>query len=475
MKRFLTPVLALAVLAVFADPAIAQGSWSVAIEQNAMSTNCGGTPNIPVAGATDCTTAKAAAWNLLTTLFQTPNCMNPGCPSGSTITQGVSTCTPDPYTRPNGSPAMRWQVSWTWSCVPPPPSCPGNLIQNGNFTAGLNVVGNGSMPQSQVSNWSLAFATPQISSGMGCGNNGFISMWGNQVAGEAIQQTLSAALVSGANYRFSACVKWHYDSTKIPPYVRFKVRASNGPLASYTAPGAQIGIIGLTPSTPPPTGLGITSTAWTTFTLQNWTATGNFNTITINPENASAVNNGAQTSWGDIDNVCLQRVSPCVLSPGMVAAGNTFARRITLAQTFTPTQSGSLNKITHGLQSISGVTNYDLLVTKTSGGLPSWTGGTYNTLDVLFKATGLTVFANSAMVNAVVTLPSGQEPYLIAGTQYALILIPGTPTTGDMKWRGNSGASSYPNGSAYELNGTTWTVPTTGPKDHGFKLDGLCP
>jgi len=117
MKKFLTSALVLTVLAVCAAPAIAQG-WSVAIEQNAMLTNCGNTPNIPVAGATDCTTAKAAAWSLLTTLLQTPNCMSSGCPPGSSVTQGLSTCTPDPYTRPDGSPAMRWQVSWTWSCVP---------------------------------------------------------------------------------------------------------------------------------------------------------------------------------------------------------------------------------------------------------------------------------------------------------------------------------------------------------------------
>jgi len=483
MKKFLTPALALAALAVFAGPVIAQGSWSVAIEQNAMVTNCATTTNIPVAGATDCATAKAAAWNLLTTLLQTPNCMSSGCAPGSTITQGVSTCTPDPYTRPNGSPAMRWQVSWTWNCVPPPPSCPGNLIQNGNFTAGINVVGNGSMypnnipPGSTVSNWSAAFNTPQLSGGMGCGNNGLISMWGNQVAGEAIQQTLSAPLVAGQKYRFSACVKWLNNSTTLPQYVRFKVRASNGPLGSYAAPGAQIGIIGLTPSTPAASGLGITSGNWTTYTLQDWTATGNFNTITINPENALAINLPTKVSWGQIDNVCLVKVvsNPCVLSPGMIAAGNTFARRITLAQTFTPTQNGSLSKITHGLQSISGVTNYDLLVTTTTAGSPSWTGGTYNAPSVLYKAPGLTIFSNSAMVNAVVTIPTGQEPYLIAGTQYALILIPGSPTTGDMKWRGNSSAGSYPNGSAYELNGTTWTVPTVGPKDHGFKLDGLCP
>ena len=181
---------------------------------------------------------------------------------------------------------------------------------------------------------------------------------------------------------------------------------------------------------------------------------------------------GIQTDLGSLDYVVS---TPCALDPGMLAASNTFARRITLAQTFTPNKSGSLTKITHGLQNISGITNYDLLLTTTSGGLPSWAGGTYNAPNVLFKAIGLTVFSNSGIVNGLVTIPSGQEPYLTAGTRYALILIPGSPTTGDMKWRGNSGASTYPNGSAYQLNGTSWTVPTTGPKDHGFKLDGVCP
>jgi hypothetical protein len=168
--------------------------------------------------------------------------------------------------------------------------------------------------------------------------------------------------------------------------------------------------------------------------------------------------------------------SPCVLDPGMVAAGNTFARRVTLAQTFTPTQSGSLTTITHGLETITGsVANYNLLVTTTVGGLPSWTGGSITTPNVLLAMTGVAVFSNSAQVNGVVPIPANQQPHLNAGTLYALILIPGAPTSGFMAWRGNSSAGSYPNGSAYELNGTTWTVPGTGPKDHGFKLDGQCP
>jgi hypothetical protein len=119
MKKLIAPALTLVLLATLALTPAAEGSWHVAIEQNPMLTNCGSTTNIPVAGATDCATATIAAWNLLNTLLQTPNCMNPGCPVGYTIGQGVSSCTPDPYTRPNGSPAMRWQVDWTWACVAP--------------------------------------------------------------------------------------------------------------------------------------------------------------------------------------------------------------------------------------------------------------------------------------------------------------------------------------------------------------------
>jgi subtilisin family serine protease len=167
--------------------------------------------------------------------------------------------------------------------------------------------------------------------------------------------------------------------------------------------------------------------------------------------------------------------SACVLDPGVLGANNTFQRRATLAQTFRPTQTGALTQITHRLHKVIGtVDNYDLLVTTTTGALPSWTGGSTSTPNVLLAMTGLTIFATGSS-NGVVQIPAGQQPHLIAGTQYALILIPGAPTTGAMYWQGNVDATSYPNGSAYELSGTTWSVPGTGPKIHGFKLDGQCP
>src|SRR6185312_11259819 len=85
------------------------------------------------------------------------------------------------------------------------PAC--NLIENGDFSAGINVVTNsaGSMPPSSVSNWTRAFASPQLSALPGCGGSpGFISMWGNNAVGEAIKQTLSSPIQAGHTYKLSA-------------------------------------------------------------------------------------------------------------------------------------------------------------------------------------------------------------------------------------------------------------------------------
>ena len=194
----------------------------------------------------------------------------------------------------------------------PPASC--NLIKNGDFSNGVIVVGNGNFPPSTVPNWVSAFQTPQVTSAPGCGGNaGFIRMWGNKGVGEAIAQT-NVPIQQNHTYKLSACVKWSNNNSALPPYVRFNVRASNGPLATYTTvtAGAQIGIMGdpsNTPSIPPP---GIVSPQWTLVTLANWTANQSYNTITINPENNNTASNGTLVSWGDIDNICLQDLKkPC--------------------------------------------------------------------------------------------------------------------------------------------------------------------
>jgi hypothetical protein len=108
--------LVVALTVVSADPALAQG-WSVAIEQNPMLTNCGTNTNIPVAAGSSCPTAITAAQSLFSTMLNLPACLSYGCKAGETAQMQTPTCVPDPFVRPNGSQAIRWQVGLTWTCV----------------------------------------------------------------------------------------------------------------------------------------------------------------------------------------------------------------------------------------------------------------------------------------------------------------------------------------------------------------------
>ena len=189
--------------------------------------------------------------------------------------------------------------------------CPGNLLQNGDFATGVVAVGNGNFPPSTVPNWSPAFGSPQIVASMGCGTSNFVKMWGNKVVGEGIKQTLN--IQAGHTYKLSACVRVDTTNPILPKYVRFNVRASNGPLSTYTAAAPVIGLTG-----------NITATTWTPVTLANWTAPAtpaNLDTITINPENDNTANDGNTVSWGWIDNVCLQEVFPVCFTANTVCQG----------------------------------------------------------------------------------------------------------------------------------------------------------
>ena len=176
--------------------------------------------------------------------------------------------------------------------------CPGNLLLNGDFATGVVAVGSGNFPPSTVPNWASAFGTPQILTSMGCGNSGFVKMWGNKTVGEGIKQTVN--IQAGHTYKLSACVRVDTSNPVLPNYVRFNVRAwPPGGAITYTGAAPVIGLTG-----------NITATTWTPVTLPNWTAPANLDTITINPENDNTANDGNTVSWGWIDNVCLQEVPP---------------------------------------------------------------------------------------------------------------------------------------------------------------------
>lgn len=160
--------------------------------------------------------------------------------------------------------------------------------------------------------------------------------------------------------------------------------------------------------------------------------------------------------------------SSCVLDPGLPSGGITAGRKAKVAQTFKPVATGTLNKVVHGLRKQNGsAASYNLYVTTTQpNGKPSWPQG------VLYSVQGLTFFATGTGIDG--TVPVAGGPKLQAGVSYAIVLEP--VGNGSMYWRGNSSAGSYPNGAAWEWNGgqSSWLATTTGPRDHGFKLEGNC-
>src|SRR5256885_1136861 len=93
-------------------------------------------------------------------------------------------------------------------------SCPGNLVKNGGFNQHTVLSGDGSMPSSTTDFWTAAYNSPQLQGGDGCHDPDYISMWGNQVVGEAVQQPI--ALVAGQTYEIEFCVRFHRDPPKVP-------------------------------------------------------------------------------------------------------------------------------------------------------------------------------------------------------------------------------------------------------------------
>jgi len=183
-----------------------------------------------------------------------------------------------------------------------PWKCPGNLVTNDGFNLNTVIVGDGSMPASRTDAWTSAYGTPQLQSGDGCHDPYYISFWGNQAVGEAIQQPL--VLQPGVVYSYEFCARFHHDNGKVPQNVTIVMRASIGPLTNPTCPSGPCETIATTPS--------ITSQNWATFTgcftVKQPTAY-----LTISPSNGSSALDGAQTSFGQIDNVCIREVKAPVI------------------------------------------------------------------------------------------------------------------------------------------------------------------
>jgi hypothetical protein len=184
---------------------------------------------------------------------------------------------------------------------PVPWKCPGNIVTNGGFDSNTVISGPGSMPTSHTDAWTLAYGTPQLQGGAGCHDPDYISFWGNQVVGEAIQE--SATLLAGHTYHLSACVQFHLDQGKLPKSVRFVFRGSTAPLSSPACSGTCETFV---------TTSDVTSQSWITINAC-FTPLRNESILTVSPSNASSQADGAQTSFGRIDDICITEVKAPVI------------------------------------------------------------------------------------------------------------------------------------------------------------------
>jgi hypothetical protein len=188
--------------------------------------------------------------------------------------------------------------------LPAPPfgKCPGNIVQNGGFDVNTVLIGDGSMPPSTTAAWTRAYGTPQLQGGAGCNTPDYVSFWGNQVVGEAIQQPVN--LIAGRTYRVSFCARFHPEQGKNPTFVRIVLRGSTAPLPNPQCPSGTCETLVTTAN--------ITSQTWINVNAC-FTPARNESILTVSPSNGSSVNDGAEVSWGQVDDFCISEVKAPVI------------------------------------------------------------------------------------------------------------------------------------------------------------------
>jgi len=174
--------------------------------------------------------------------------------------------------------------------------CPNNIVQNWSFIDGAV---EGQMPSpGETDHWTLAYGSPDVHVGNACCDPACVTMWGNQVAGEAIQQTLT--FVKDRCYTIKFCAYW----VPMPgrPYpVQFEFRASIIPLTGTGVPPGVV--IGVSPPVTP-------AQQWMSMPPIKWKATDDYLILTVSATNHSSAAHPDSTSAGRIDRICIYEYIP---------------------------------------------------------------------------------------------------------------------------------------------------------------------
>jgi PKD repeat protein len=253
--------------------------------------------------------------------------------------------------------------------------CPGNVVSNGTFTG-------------SVGPWSAAYGTPDW------GLPGQVGMWGNMnpLIGEGLKQTIT--LVPGQTYNGTISFRIVPGSDK-QPNGRIRIRLSTTALTSV-AGGTPIFISPMTAAS---------ATVWTPGSFSFVAPSTASQVLTINVENTLSNNNGPDTSYGLIDNVCIRQV-PVIEGPLKTCVGR--------SNLFTGTSGASSYNWDFGDGSISNQQN------------PAHTYSTAGTFTVKLCINGTTnCSTQSITVNPAPPVPVITGPASSCGNQTATYSVAG--------------------------------------------------
>lgn len=171
------------------------------------------------------------------------------------------------------------------SCVLVPTVCCNdnqNQLINGYFDNDLN-------------NWTLG-GTPNYRENDGCQERGSVQMWGNQAIGESISQAVHFR--ASHSYDISYCVRGIQFFAPNAPFLRVRLRATQGAIAYGECPAGTCETIDLSPE--------ITTMDWTTFCISDWVPSQDYDSLIITIETDVDAPFIDETSFGRLDDICVE-------------------------------------------------------------------------------------------------------------------------------------------------------------------------
>ncbi len=177
--------------------------------------------------------------------------------------------------------------------------CPNNLVQNPGINSNTVSTGNLGGPGA-TDFWMKGALSAQITPDGHC-DSFSIQSWGDMTVKESYCQS-GISIQQGKTYSVSFCAKFvplNPNTAVTSVNVRFSGDNSCPGNNDYDPVTAEI--MGVQTN--------ITSTNWANYTLPDWTASADYNTLIVNAENFLPTNSNATTiSWARVDNICITEV-----------------------------------------------------------------------------------------------------------------------------------------------------------------------